>query len=108
MDEQQHRGVRASEIRTPRTREELKSAQAFVRGRVESIERALETRDASRFQSAQAHEDWRRRAQKAYASWLSKQRELDYWEQRLIADADPERTRLVRLVAELAAPAAPA
>lgn len=102
MEEQQpQRGLRSSEIRVPHTLEELRQALAVVRDRVESITQDLAQRDQSRFKTAAAYEEWRERAERAHATWSSKLRELEYWGTRFAADADPERTRLRKLVAEL-------
>lgn len=103
MNEQQDRGIRANEIRTPHSLDELRSALAVVRGRVESINQDLTQRDRTWFRTDDAYEEWRGRAERAHATWSSKLRELEYWEARYEADADPERTRLHKLVAELEA-----
>ncbi len=100
-EEQRQKGVRASDIRTPRSRAELDTALAFVRGRVESIERDLEQRDEERFPSQKAHAEWRNRATKALVTWRSKLAELEYWSRRLDADADPERARLLSTIERL-------
>lgn len=103
MEEQPQKGLRSSEIRVPHTLDELRSALGVVRGRVESIAQDLAERDRSRFKTVAAYEEWRERAERAHATWSSKLRELEYWEIRFAADADPERTRLRKLVAELEA-----